>query len=219
MSYGYYQQPQQTFDYNLRQIVLEKLYLGLIIAAVVATFIVYTNTSPIFAVVAIVAELIAIIGYFFARKESTIEKLYYTFVVSSAVLLGYFLESILSVVPNGPQIIAYAFGSTGLIVGIAYYKASTQVVDLHSLGRKILPFSMAFMAIIIVSIFVSFGELGYLLISIFGAALFSFYLYYDLNRLMQGHVRSPARMAWNLYWDILLIFKFMLRIFLAMNRR
>ena len=217
MSYGYYQQPR-TIDYDLRQIVLEKLFLGLVLASAFASLVVFTKTPIVFAGLAFVAEIIAIIGYFFARKESTIERLYYVFVVSSAVLLGYFLEAILTVVPNGAEIIAYAFGTTSLIVGVAYYKASTKVVDLSSLARKLMPFSMIFILLVIVSIFVSFGQLGYLLMSIFGAFLFSFYLYFDLNRLMQGQVSSPARMAWSLYWDILLIFKFILRILLSLTR-
>ncbi|MCY3412155.1 MAG: Bax inhibitor-1 family protein [Candidatus Heimdallarchaeota archaeon] len=217
MSYYYYQpQYQEQLNKSIQNQVIEKLTFGLIAAAAISAFVVITDLSYVFALLAIVLEVIAIIGYYFARNEATIETLYYIFVGSSATLLGFTLESILAVVPNGMLVITYAFGATALIVGFTNYKAQTTRPDLNRLGSNLFKFGLLFILIMIIGIFINFGGFTYFLLSIFGAILFSFYLYYDLNRLMRGHLSSPARMAWSLYWDILLIFKFILRILLSM---
>ncbi len=218
MSYYYAQQPryQQFNRDSIQTLVLEKLYLGLLTATAISIGVVLMNTNPIFAILAFVGEIIAIIGYFFAKKEGTIEKLYYLFVASSAVLLGFSFQFIIAGFTNGLHIIIYTFGLTALIVGYSYNKAANTHVDLVAMNNKLRPFSLIFIALIIIGLFVSFGGLFYLIFSFFGAILFSYYLYYDMNRLMQRGFRSPSKMAWNLYWDILLIFKYILRILLML---
>lgn len=213
MNYSYQPQPQYqvNIDY-LKQQVLEKLSLGLIIATIISGLVVFTNASSIFIILAFGGEIISIIGYFFARNERTIESLYYIFVASSATILGYVFQSVLAILSNGIQIITLTFGITAVVVGFFYYRASTRTVDTNSLGRKLMPFGIIFIVLLIASLFISFGALGYLLFSIFGAVLFSLYLYFDLGRLENKQYTSPARMAWSIYWDILIVFQYILEI-------
>jgi len=199
--------------------VIEKLTYGFAIAVLMATIVIYGGMNPLFGLLAFVGEIVAIIGYFFARQEGTIEKLYYLFVVSSSVLLGFTLQTVLAVVPNAMAIITESLGITALLVGGIYYYTDTERPEPGRMVRYLLPLSLGFIVVAIIGIFVSFGSFGMLLFSIFGALLFSFYLIYDLSRLLKGQYMSPSRMAWNIYWDILLIFKMILQILLNMNRK
>ncbi|MHA2092698.1 MAG: Bax inhibitor-1 family protein [Candidatus Kariarchaeaceae archaeon] len=211
---SYYQQQQQyyypTYDLaTMKQLVLEKLTYGLIIAAALAWAVVQLDAPIALIGLAFIVEIIAIIGYFFAKAENTIETLYYMFVGSSAVLLGFTLDSILASSAEGANIIGIAFGITALVVGGIYYYTSTRLPDTTVLQKYMLPLFLVF---ILVMILAMIGSVSMFFFSIFGAAIFSFYLYYDFARLMRGQLTSPARMAWSLYWDILLIFRYILMI-------
>ncbi|MHA2090321.1 MAG: Bax inhibitor-1 family protein [Candidatus Kariarchaeaceae archaeon] len=211
---SYYQQQQQyhypTYDIaTMKQLVLEKLTYGLIIAAALAWAVVELDAPIALIGLAFIVEIIAIIGYFFAKAENTIETLYYLFVGSSAVLLGFSLESILASSAEGANIIGISFGITAMVVGGIYYYTSTRLPDTTVLQKYMLPLFLVF---ILVMILAMIGSISMFFFSIFGAAIFSFYLYYDFARLMRGQLTSPARMAWSLYWDILLIFRYILMI-------
>ncbi|MHA2254120.1 MAG: Bax inhibitor-1 family protein [Candidatus Kariarchaeaceae archaeon] len=210
---SYYQQQQYyypTYDLaTMKQLVLEKLTYGLIIAAALAWAVVELDAPIALIGLAFIVEIIAIIGYFFAKAENTIETLYYLFVGSSAVLLGFTLDSILASSAEGANIIGIAFGITALVVGGIYYYTSTRLPDTTVLQKYMLPLFLVF---ILVMILAMIGSISMFFFSIFGAAIFSFYLYYDFARLMRGQLTSPARMAWSLYWDILLIFRYILMI-------
>jgi FtsH-binding integral membrane protein len=210
---SYYQQQQYhypTYDIaTMKQLVLEKLTYGLIIAAALAWAVVELDAPIALIGLAFIVEIIAIIGYFFAKAENTIETLYYLFVGSSAVLLGFSLESILASSAEGANIIGISFGITAMVVGGIYYYTSTRLPDTTVLQKYMLPLFLVF---ILVMILAMIGSISMFFFSIFGAAIFSFYLYYDFARLMRGQLTSPARMAWSLYWDILLIFRYILMI-------
>ncbi|MHA2172711.1 MAG: Bax inhibitor-1 family protein [Candidatus Kariarchaeaceae archaeon] len=211
---SYYQQQQQyhypTYDIaTMKQLVLEKLTYGLIIAAALAWAVVELDAPIALIGLAFIVEIIAIIGYFFAKAENTIETLYYLFVGSSAVLLGFTLDSILASSAEGANIIGISFGITAMVVGGIYYYTSTRLPDTTVLQKYMLPLFLVF---ILVMILAMIGSISMFFFSIFGAAIFSFYLYYDFARLMRGQLTSPARMAWSLYWDILLIFRYILMI-------
>ncbi len=206
----YYYAPEHIE--NIQHLVLEKLSYGLLFGAITSWAVAYFNAPIYLAFIAFIIEIIAIIGFFFAKNENTIETLYYLFVGSSSVLLGFTFEFILSTATNGSDIIAIAIGITSLIVGGAYYYTSTRRPDVSNMARWLFPLGLIFILIFVITIFIQIGSLGMFLLSIFGAILFSLYLYYDFARLMRGQLTSPARMAWSLYWDILLVFRFILNI-------
>ncbi|MCE7735388.1 MAG: hypothetical protein GPJ54_10955 [Candidatus Heimdallarchaeota archaeon] len=218
-SYG--GQPQRIDDYQ-KSLVLHKLTDGLILAAIVGAIMLFVpDLAGIFLLFAIVGYIVSIIGYFFAKNENTINTLYFVFVASSSAFLGATFQVILSLYENGGEIILAAFGGTAMIVGYLWYKVDTQNPDPNVVGRNMTRYSLIFLAFLIASWFIAFSNVVILLISIGGAALFSLYLYYDLSRLNAGQFRSPARMAWSMYWDILLIFRYLLRILLMIlgNRK
>lgn len=214
--YSSYYQPQPS--YHQKTDVLQELNNGLVLAALLIALVIFLNASPLLALLAVVAEVISLFIFWFGRKETTISTGYYLFVSSTAILLGYTLQFYLAFYENGLLLIGYSVSLTGLIVGAVYYYTASKQPDVSQVPRKLMPFSLAFMFLLILGLFVSYGQLGSFLISVFGALLFSFYLYYDLGRVMRRNYRSPARAAWQIYWDILLIFRLILDIVFVVSR-
>ncbi len=217
---GYYPGAgHQRYASNVEQaLVLDKVSTGLIMAAVISTVMTFVPLALLLlvGVVAFVAEIIASIGYFFARKETTLEKLYYTFVTSSAVLLGISFVFMLAD-PNGLIIIGSAAGVTALIVTYLYRRVAQTQPDVMRHANRMFTIGLIFIALNIFMIF-AFNLFFYFIMSIFGALLFSWYLWFDFGRLMRGEFTSPTRMAWSIYWDILLLFRYILNILYILGR-
>lgn len=216
-----YQRHQGIDDYT-KSLVLHKLTDGLLLAAIMAAIVVFLpDFAPLLLLLGIVGYIVSIIGYFFAKNENTINTLYFVFAASSGVMLGATFTVYLTVLDNAEGIILGAFGGTALIVGYLWYKVESQHPDPNVVGKNLTKYSLIFIGLLILSWFFIFSEIVLLIISIFGAALFSWYLYYDLSRLQAGQYGSPARMAWSMYWDILLIFRYLLQILVMLfgNRR
>lgn len=220
-----YPQQQGIDDYQ-KSLVLHKLTDGLLLAAIMSAIVVIDveiegGFAPLLIGLGLIGYIISIIGYFFAKNENTINTLYFVFVSSSGVFLGATFTTVVSAFENGAELILGAFGGTALIVGYLWYKVDNEHPDPNVVGRNLTKYSLMFIGLLLLSWFIAFSSIVYLLISIFGAALFSWYLYYDLSRLQAGQFRSPARMAWSMYWDILLIFRYLLQIMIMLfgNRR
>ncbi|MHA2099837.1 MAG: Bax inhibitor-1 family protein [Candidatus Kariarchaeaceae archaeon] len=216
-------QQQIGIDEFQKSLVLHKLTDGLILAAIMSAIVVFAPAGialPLLGL-GLIGYIISIIGYFFARNENTINTLYFVFAASSGAFLGATFRSVLTVLENGEGIILGAFGGTALIVGYLWYKVDSEHPDPNVVGRNLTKYSLIFIAILIMSFFIAFSNVIILLISIGGAALFSLFLYYDLARLQAGQYVSPARMAWSMYWDILLIFRYLLNILIMLfgNRK
>ena len=65
----------------------------------------------------------------------------------------------------------------------------------------------------IISIFpIVCGDTIDIILSSFGAFLFTGYLYYSFGKLMRGDYGSPALLAWDIYWSVLLLFSRILKL-------
>lgn len=213
----YYNEDYQSYDYQekMKSLVMEKVALGLSIAAGISLLALLIPGILVLYPIAFITEIVAIIAYFFVRNESRLEKFYYMFVASSGLILGGLMTIVASDV--GFASVAYALAITAsIVIGMYYYTYRNQP-NVARLGRILFPIAIAYIALIVVSIFLFPQFLGSLLFSVLGAALFSLYLFYDLGRLMQGQYSSPVRMAWNIYWDIYLVFKYILMIIWQLN--
>jgi modulator of FtsH protease len=218
----YYYQPRDNYNTypadEMRKIVMEKVMFGIGTAAGISLLVMIL--LPLYPMlfllyfVAFGAQILSILVYFFSKNEQRLETFYKVFVVSTAITLGAMLQHIAEV-PQGYAIIAYAFGITALIFGSMYYYTYNHRPDVSNLGKILFPVGLIFIGMIIYSLIFNPALIGGLAFAIFGAILFSLYLFYDLGRLMNGQYEMPVRMAWRIYWDVLLIFKFMLRIFLS----
>jgi FtsH-binding integral membrane protein len=222
----YHYQPKsnyQTFSVeDMRKIVMEKVMFGLGLAAGISlVMMLLLPEYPILFLLYFVgfgAQIISIIVYFFSRNEQRLEAFYKVFVVSSALVLGGMMH-LYAQGPQGYAIIAYAVAITALIFGGFYYYTYNHRPDVSNLGKILFPIGLVFIGMIIYSIIFNPGLIGSLAFAIFGAILFTLYLFYDLGRLMSGQYEMPVRMAWRIYWDVLLIFKYMMRILYLLSNR
>ena len=65
----------------------------------------------------------------------------------------------------------------------------------------------------IISVFpIVCGDTIDIILSSFGALLFTGYLYYSFGKLMRGDYGSPALLAWDIYWSVLLLFNRILKL-------
>ncbi len=211
IQHGYgYRRPEDVRAAVLN-LTMQSTALAGIIALITAILIPeYPGLFAIIFLIALAVEIITIIGYFFARNENTIRLLFYGFVVSSAILLGGTLSEFLAFGFIGQLLIAGAMGLTAAIVGGIYIYVVRNNPDVSYLYKFLIIGGILLIVVLIASFFVSFRAIVWLIISFLAAVLFSLYLLFDMSRLMNQQFTSPSRMAWNLYWDILLIFRWIL---------
>ncbi len=211
MSYGpVYSRPEDVRDAVLNLTMQSTALAGII--ALLTAFLIPELPALFFLlyIIALGVEIITIIGYFFARKESTIRMLFYGFVVSSAILLGGTLAEFFQFGFIGQLLVAGAMVLTAAVVGGVYVYVTRYNPNVSGLYRFLLVGGIIVIVFMIASFFIAFGAFIWLIFSAFAAVLFSLYLLFDMSRLMNKRFTSPSRMAWNLYWDILLIFRWIL---------
>ncbi len=209
--YGYaHGRPEDVRDAVLNLTMQSTALAGIIALVTAILYPMYPILFFLIFGIAFVVEIITIIGYFFARKESTIRTLFYLFVVSSAILLGGTLAEFFSFGFIGQLLVAGAMALTAAIVGGIYVYVTRHNPNVSGLYKFLIIGGIFLIVFLVASFFISFGEIVWLVVSAFAAVLFSLYLLFDLSRLINQQFFSPSRMAWNLYWDILLIFRWIL---------
>jgi len=202
----------------IRQKTLNLIFNGLLFTAVICFMIILFPINPIYYGLAVAVEFIVIIMRFFVRSEENLEKLYYVFVVATSVTLGFLFSVVLSI-EGGFEILTSTLSTTGLIVGGIYYFTYVNKPDVQYMRKYLFLGLLLILILSIYTAFVAVSDIFILFLSIAGACLFAFYLFYDLGRLMKGNFGSPAILAWNIYWDIVLLLKYIVRIFLVNNSR
>lgn len=193
--------------------------MSLFLAALIIYLLMQVDVAPGWYLLAFVAEIIAILGYFFAKNEGTLQFMLLLFVGGTATLLSYTIGMVLAVYDDGAMIIGTTTCITAAVVGAAYNYSHVKKADVTGLSKWMSTLGTIFIVMLLLSFFVQFSDMIYLLFSILGAVLFSMYLFWDMSRLERQQFSSPAKMAFRLYWDIYLIFAYVLRIGILLSRR
>jgi modulator of FtsH protease len=129
-------------------------------------------------------------------------------------LLGFGLGSILSMylaLPNGPSIIATAFGGTALIfLGLSGY-ALTSKTDFSFMGGFLFAGMMVVVVAIIANLFLSMPALS---LAVSGAIilLMSGFILFDTSRIKNGHETNYIMATYGIYLSIFNIFIALLQI-------
>lgn len=129
-------------------------------------------------------------------------------------LLGFGLGSILSMylaLPNGPSIIATAFGGTALIfLGLSGY-ALTSKTDFSFMGGFLFAGMMVVLLAIIANLFLSMPALS---LAVSGAIilLMSGFILFDTSRIKNGHETNYIMATYGIYLSIFNIFVALLQI-------
>ncbi|NEN75683.1 Bax inhibitor-1/YccA family protein [Pelistega sp. NLN82] len=137
------------------------------------------------------------------------------FLLLFTFFMGMMLSRILSytlALNNGENVIAMAFGSTAIIFGVMATIASTSKRDFSFLGKTLF---MGVIVLILAAIANLFFQIPALSLAISAAAtvIFSLYILFDVQRIVNGGETSYISATLALYLDIYNIFQSLLHIF------
>lgn len=131
-------------------------------------------------------------------------------------LMGMFLGNILAVAltfANGATIIALSAGMTGAIFFSMSAMATVTRRDLGGLGKGLMIGMWMLLAVSLISIFFPSAAL-YAAISAVGAAIFSLFIFYDINRVVRGGETNYIVATTHVYISIWAVFQYLLNLLL-----
>lgn len=170
--------------------------------------------SPILSFIVMLAAMFGFIWGIQRNKESMVGvylMLGFTF------FMGLMLSGILSValsLSNGGSIIAMAsLGTAGIFFGLASYAATTKR-DFTKMGKTLFIVLMMVIVAMVGNIFLKMPALS-LTISAICVGLFSFFLLYDLQRVMRGGETNYISAALAIYLDLYNLFVHLLQLLMA----
>ncbi len=159
-----------------------------------------------------ILEIGLLIGLHFAKRISPLNLIIlFGFTFVSGLTIGPLLAKFLGMA-GGAGIIANAFAMTTIIFGALSMFAINTKSDFTSMGK---PLFIAFIVVMVASIINLFLGNPILHIVIQGAVvlLFSFFIIYDTQNIIQGNYETPIDGAVALYLDFLNLFTSLLQIF------
>ncbi len=157
-------------------------------------------------------ELLLLFGISFVKDKTPINLIVlFGFTFVSGMTLGPILARFLSF-PGGSAIIANAFAMTTIIFGFLSMFAIKTTSDFTSMGK---PLFIAFLVVFVASIINIFLGNPILHIVIQGVVviLFSFFIIFDTQNIIQGNYETPIDGAIALYLDFFNLFTALLQIF------
>lgn len=168
---------------------------------------------PPFILPLVIVELLLIVSMIFmriARKLSPVITRVFAFI--SGITLYSSLHHYVGEL--GGNLVLLIFLSTAILF-VAYGMFGYQLMkNLQGFGKYLFIALIALILVSVLSIFISIGSVGMLLLSIGGVVLFSVYTIYDFNQLRhQSYVEEDVPLlALNLYLDFLNLFLHLLRL-------
>jgi len=133
-------------------------------------------------------------------------------------LSGFTLAPILALtLATNPNILVNALLSTGVAVGAISLYAINTTRDFSGIGKYLFVALIVIIVASIANIFIQ-SSMFHLMLSIGSGILFSFYLIYDTQNVVNNNFDHPMTAAVGIYIDILNIFISILNIMLSMDR-
>jgi modulator of FtsH protease len=195
--------------------VLKNTYLllsaTLVFSALMAAVSAVLAVPPIAYMISIIASMV--LGMFvLPRTANSTSGIGVIFLITG--LLGFGLGSILSMylaLPNGPQIIATAFGGTGIIfLGLSGYALTTKR-DFSFMGGFLFAGMMVLVIAMIANIFLHMPALA-LAVSAGIILVMSGFILFDTSRIIRGGETNYIMATYGLYLSIFNIFIALLNI-------
>ena len=195
--------------------VLKNTYLllsaTLAFSAVMAMVSMAINVPPMAYIISLIASMV--LGMFVLPKAAKSSAgVGVIFLITG--LLGFGLGSILSIymaMSNGPQIVATAFGGTGIIfLGLSGY-ALTSKKDFSFLGGFLFAGMMVVLLAIVASLFIQMPALS-LTISAAVIMLMSGFILFDTSRIINGGETNYIMATYGIFLSIFNIFISLLNI-------
>ena len=218
MSYYQRYETREYTGYDIKTEAYRHLGMAFVLSTIVVSIMIYLDVPLLLYYIGSFGEFVIILVLLFGGlfrvnfSESTATILLYSFATCSSITLSLLVWIGLAL---DPLIVAGPVGITTVVTLGAYYFSGQTYEKLGSLSK---------IATILVIIFLIVGLLGlfflsndpvfYLLISAFGAGIFSLYLFIDMARLENRAFSSPALMALWIFYDIIYLLKELLYIFI-----
>jgi len=117
-----------------------------------------------------------------------------------------------------PGVLTNAFLATGVAVGSASLYGATTERDTSGWNKYLFPILIGVVVVGLLNLFIQSSGLSFIL-SLVSVVLFTFYLIYDTQRVIQHRYADPIMMAVSVYLDILNIFLSILNILMSLDRR
>lgn len=145
-------------------------------------------------------------------SESTATILLYSFAVCSSITLSLLVYIALAL---DVALVVGAVGTTTIVVLAAYLFSGHTYKRINQITKLVIVLVICFFILLLFGLFFySADPVFYLIISLFGAAIFSIYMFLDFARLENRAFSSPALMALWLFYDIIYLLKELLLIFI-----
>ena len=198
--------------------VLKNTYMllsaTLAFSAVMAMVSITLNMSPITYLVALIASMV--LGMFVLPKTAnSATGIGVVFLITG--LMGFGLGAVLSMylaLPKGPEVIATAFGGTGIIfLGLSGYALSTRR-DFSFMGGFLFAGMLTLVVAMLANIFFALPALS-LAISAGIILIMSGFILFDTSRIIQGGETNYIMATYGLYLSIFNIFISLLNILMA----
>ncbi|NHJ02930.1 MAG: hypothetical protein EAX86_12410 [Candidatus Heimdallarchaeota archaeon] len=226
MSYYSGYKYREYSDYNIKTEAYRHLAIAFILSSITVGLMFLLGVPIVLYYIGTIGELLIIGILFFAAlfrsefSESTATLLLYAFTVCSSITLSFLLWIGLAI---DPLIVVGAVGVTSVVVLLAYLFSGQTYARIGQLSKIIVILVILFLIISIFGLFITSADpVFYFLISLFGAIIFSLYMFIDFARLENKAFSSPALMALWIFYDIIYLLKELLVIFLYLfggNRR
>ena len=134
-------------------------------------------------------------------------------------LLGWFLGPMLAValaLKNGPALIMYAAGGTGLVMAVMATIATTTKRDFSFMGKFLFVGMIVLLVAMLANMFLQIPALA-LTISSLVIVVFSMFLLYDLSRIVTGGETNYVMATTGVYLSLLNIFVSLLQLLMALG--
>ena len=168
-------------------------------------------------IIATIVMLAAVIGLQFAIAKHRDSGLGVVLLLAMTFILGWWLGPLLSValsLRNGPQLVAYAAGGTGLIFFVMSTIATTTKRDFSFLGKFLFVGMIVVLIAMIANMFLQLPALA-LALSSLAIFIFSLFLLYDVSRIVNGGETNYIMAATGVYVSLWAIFSNLLQLLMA----
>ena len=161
----------------------------------------------------------AVIGLQFAIAANRDSGLGVALLLLMTGLLGWFLGPMLTValaLKNGPDLVGYAAGGTGLVMAVMATIATTTKKDFSFMGKFLFVGMIVLLVAMLANMFLQIPALA-LTISSLVIVVFSMFLLHDLSRIVTGGETNYVMATTGVYLSIFNIFANLLSLLMALT--
>jgi modulator of FtsH protease len=172
---------------------------------VATSFSFFTSINP---TLSFIGFLAIAFGFMFAIERTKESGIGMALLLAFAFFMGLMLSRLLSFIlgfSNGPQLIMLAFGGTGIIFAAMATIATVSKRDFSGLGKWLFVGVIVILLAAFANIFLQLPALM-LTVSVLAIAIFSAYMLYDVQRVVNGGETNYITAALAIYLDVYNVF-------------